>query len=389
MSGIHGTVEERFQPVREAFTTAFEGRPRMGAALAVHHRGQPVVDLWGGVADARSSAPWTSDTSTVVFSCTKGIMSLLIARLVEAGKLDYELPLTDIWPEFGANGKDTVTVGDALSHRAGVSALRTSVGLAEALDWYAMTTLLAEQEPLWQPGSGYGYHALTHGWLSGEIIRRVTGKMPGKFLAETLADPLGAHLRLGVPVDHQTNIAHSEAAESLRESVRAQQAEGRPGEPNWPSAAMTLGSAFPQELVGSDAGFNRPDVRAAEFPGAGAVATARGLSAAWSSAIHDTDVTSRLDPAVLKQATEVRSEGEPVFPAPAPWPRWGAGFQLDSGARRYVSVEGFGHDGAGGQVAFAEPGLDLSFAFVTNWMEAGDDDRATRIVDALRKVVER
>ncbi|MCC9145933.1 MULTISPECIES: serine hydrolase domain-containing protein [unclassified Arthrobacter] len=389
MSAIHGTVTEQFMPVRDAFAAAFEGKPRMGAALAVHHQGQLVVDLWGGVADARSSSPWTSDTSTVVFSCTKGIMSLLIARLVEAGQLDYDMLLTDIWPEFGAHGKGAVTVGDALAHRAGVSALRTPVGLAEALDWQTMTGLLAEQEPLWEPGSGYGYHALTHGWLSGEIVRRVTGQMPGTFLAETLANPLGADLHLGVPVEQQTNIAHSEAAESLLESVRAQQAASWPGEPDWPSAAMTLGHAFPQELVGPDAGFNRPDVRAAEFPGAGGVATARGLSAAWSSAIHDTAATRRLDPVVLKRATEVRSEGAPVFPAPAPWPRWGAGFQLDSGARRYVSADGFGHDGAGGQVAFAEPGLDLSMAFITNWMEFGDDDRATRIVDELRKVMER
>ena len=387
LHGIHGTVEKRFLPVREAFEAAFEGRPRMGAALAVHHRGELVVDLWGGLADARSSVPWTSDTSTVIFSCTKGIMSILVARLVEAGRLDYDMLLTDIWPEFGAHGKGSVTIGDALAHRAGVSAPRKSVDLEDALDWDRMTRLLAEQEPLWEPGTGYGYHALTHGWLSGEIIRRVTGQSPGEFLRETLADPLMGELRLGVPAAHQTNIAHIEAGESLQELVRSQKAAGRPGTMDWPIQAMTLGHAFPQELVGADAGFNRSDVRAAELPGAGAVATAHGLSAAWSSVVHDTAVTERLDPLALKQATEVRSEGAPVFAAPAPWPRWGAGFQLDSAARRYVSANGFGHDGAGGQVAFAEPLLGLSVAFITNWMEAGDDVRATRIVDALRQVM--
>ncbi|MCC3270113.1 beta-lactamase family protein [Arthrobacter gengyunqii] len=387
-TGISGTFEPRFLPVRNAFEAAFEGRPRMGAALAVHHQGQLVVDLWGGVADARTAVPWTSATSTVVFSCTKGIMSILLARLVEAGRLDYDALLTDIWPEFGARGKGSVTIGDALAHRAGVSAPRRAVDLAEALDWEQMTGLLAGQEPLWEPGSGYGYHALTHGWLSGEIIRRVTGQSPGEFLRETLADPLLAELQLGVPAAEQANIAHLEAGESLQELVRSQQAERQPDVTDWPARALTLGHAFPQELVGDDDGFNRSDVRAAEWPGAGAVATAHGLSAAWSSVVHDTAATRRLDPAVLKQATEVRSEGPPVFPAPEPWSRWGAGFQLDSAARRFVSADGFGHDGAGGQVAFAEPGLELSVAFLTNWMEAGDDTRATRIIDALREVME-
>ncbi|MHA7274180.1 serine hydrolase domain-containing protein [Arthrobacter sp. TMT4-20] len=385
--GIHGSVDGRFASVRDAFAAAFEGKPWMGAALAVHHQGELVVDLWGGVADARDSTPWTSDTSTVVFSCTKGIMSILIARLVEAGRLDYDNPITDIWPEFGAHGKDKVTIGDALSHRAGVSAPRRSVSLEEALDWETMTGLIAGQEPLWEPGSGYGYHALTHGWITGEIIRRVTGKMPGEYLADTLTGPLGADLRVGVPANEQANVAHLEAGESLRELVQMQIAAAEPGVIDWPIHAMTLGEAFPQELVSPNSGFNRSDVRAGLFPGAGGIATARGLSAAWSSVIHDTDTTRRLDPTVLKLATEARSEGAPVFPAPAPWPRWGAGFQLDSEARRYVSTDGFGHDGAGGQVSFAEPELDLSIAFVTNWMEAGDDQRATIIVDELRKAV--
>lgn len=387
LTGIHGTAEERFRPVREAFAAAFEGRPRMGAALAVHHQGRLVVDLWGGLADARSSEPWVRGTSTVIFSCTKGIMSILVARLVEAGRLDYDMLLTDIWPEFGAHGKGSVTVGDALAHRAGVSAPRQSVDLEEALDWPAMTRLLAAQEPLWEPGSGHGYHALTHGWLSGEIIRRVTGTSPGEYLAKSLADPLAAELRLGVPEKLQAGIAHLEAGEGLHESVRLQKAARRPGVADWPSAAMTLGGAFPEELVGAEVGFNRTDVRAAEWPGAGAVATARGLSAAWSSVVHDSATTQRLDPEVLKRATMVRSEGEPVFPAPAPWPRWGAGFQLDSGARHYVTADGIGHDGAGGQVAFAEPALGLSFAFLTNWMEAGDDPRGTEIVNVLRDVL--
>ncbi|MHA7238718.1 serine hydrolase domain-containing protein [Arthrobacter sp. TMS1-12-1] len=386
---LEGSIDSRFSALRETFSDAFDGRPHMGAALAVHYQGELVVDLWGGVADTRNASPWKQNTSSVIFSCTKGIMAILVARLVEAGRLDYHTPLTDIWSEFAAHGKGHITVGDALSHRAGVSAPRRSVSLEEAMDWPTMTRLLAEQEPLWEPGTGYAYHALTHGWITGEIVHRVTGLTPGEYLTQTLAAPLAAEVHLGLPIERQQNVAHLEAGLSLTSMVQAQVQAFDENQPDWPGRAMTLGDAFPQELVTADQGFNRSDVRAAQFAGAGAIATARGLSAVWSSTVVDTAVTRRLDPAVLHRATDVRSEGEPVFPVPGPWPRWGAGFQLDSEARRYVSSRGFGHDGAGGQVAFAEPELGLSMAFITNWMEAGDDERATNIIDALRGIVSR
>lgn len=383
---LEGSIDARFGALRDAFSDAFDGRPQMGAALAVHYQGELVVDLWGGIADTRDASPWRQDTSSVIFSCTKGVMSILVARLVEAGRLDYDTPLQDIWFEFAAHGKGHVTVGDALSHRAGVSAPRQSVNLEAAMDWSRMTKLLAEQEPLWQPGTGYAYHALTHGWITGEIIHRVTGLMPGEYLAQTLATPLGVEVHLGLPIENQQNIAHLQAGPTLTSMVHTQIKALNGNSADWPGRAMTLGGAFPQELVTADQGFNRSDVRAAQFAGAGAIATARGLSAVWSSVVVDTAATRRLDRAVLHRATDVRSQGEPIFPVPGPWPRWGAGFQLDSDARHYISPQGFGHDGAGGQVAFVEPELGLSMAFITNWMEAGEDERATKIIDTLRNI---
>lgn len=381
---VSGTTEPRFAALRDAFAAAFVDQPTMGAAVAVHVDGRLVVDLWGGLSDARSGAPWSRDTSTVVFSCTKGVMSIVIARLVEAGRLDYDEPVASLWPEFAAHGKGDVTVGDVLAHRGGLSAPRDDLGLDDVLDWPRMTSLLAAQRPLWQPATGHAYHALTHGWLAGEIVRRVTGRMPGDELQEVLAGPARQGLRLGVPPSEQAGIARLEVGASLHEHVRAQDGRAGAPSPDWPTLAMTLGHAFPAELAGPDEAFQRADVRAAGLPGAGGVATARGLSAAWASVVADTDDGPRLDPATLARAVRPRSEGAPVYEAPAPWPRWGAGFQLDSAARRYLTGDGFGHDGAGGQVAFAEPGLGLGFAFVTNRMEAGADLRATRIVDALR-----
>lgn len=252
---VSGTTEPRFAALRDAFTAAFVGQSTMGAAVAVHVDGRLVVDLWGGLSDARSGAPWSRDTSTVVFSCTKGVMSIVIARLVEAGRLDYDEPVASLWPEFAAHGKGDVTVGDVLAHRGGLSAPRDDLGLDDVLDWPRMTSLLAAQRPLWQPATGHAYHALTHGWLAGEIVRRVTGRMPGDELQEVLAEPARQGLRLGVPPSEQAGIARLEVGASLHEHVRAQDGRAGAPSPDWPTLAMTLGHAFPAELAGPDEAF--------------------------------------------------------------------------------------------------------------------------------------
>lgn len=388
MSGVSvsGFVAPGFEPVAQAFRDAFEV-PETGAALAVFRRGAAVVDLWGGVADAARGAEWTRDTHTVVFSCTKGLMSILAARAVAAGALDYERPVADYWPEFAAAGKGGTLVRDVLAHRAGLSAPRADVDRATVLDWDAMTTLLAAQEPLWQPGTAHAYHALTHGWLVGELLRRATVVAPGELLARELAHPLDAQVLLGVPPDAGVAIAESVVGDGLARLTR-EQAEARvAGVVDWPERAMTLGGAFPRELVAPGEGFNHPAVRAAVIPGAGAVATARGLARVWSATVVETDGVRLLDDATVSRGVGVVSEGEPLFAGPPPWSRWGMGFQLDSAARRYLGPESFGHDGAGGQVAFADREHEVGFAFVTNRMEATEDRRATRIVDALRGVL--
>jgi CubicO group peptidase (beta-lactamase class C family) len=383
---IEGTVAPGFEPVADAFRAAFEVADT-GAALAVRRRGEVVVDLWGGVADPVRGTPWTRDTHTTVFSCTKGLMSILAARAVAAGLLDYERPVAAYWPEFAQAGKAATRVRDLLAHRAGLSAPREAVDLATALEWDAMTRLLAEQEPLWEPGSGHAYHALTHGWLVGELLRRVTGLPPGELLARELAEPLGAQVLLGVPQDASIEISDSIVGAGLARLTREQAEARRAGEIDWPNRAMTLGDAFPPELVAPGEGFNAPAVRAALIPGAGGIATARGLAAVWSATVVETDGVRLLDDETVTRGIEVVSQGEPVFAVPPPWSRWGMGFQLDSEARRYLGPTSFGHDGAGGQVAFADRAHEVGFAFVTNRMEAIDDHRATRVVDALRAVL--
>ena len=167
MVQIEGQVTAGFEEVADAFERVFDDRPDMGAALAIRVAGEPVVDLRGGVKDARTGALWDEDTATVVFSVTKGLVSILVARLVEEGVLDYHEPVAEYWPEFAAAGKQSITVADVLSHRAGLSAPTRPVTVEEMTDWDLMTGSLAAQAPLWESGTGHAYHAMTYGWLVG------------------------------------------------------------------------------------------------------------------------------------------------------------------------------------------------------------------------------
>lgn len=378
---VSGTVASGFEPVADAFAASFEGLPEMGAGLCIRRDGETVVDLWGGVADARAGRAWAADTPTVIFSCTKGIVAILAAQLVAEGRLDYDAPVARYWPEFAANGKDKVTVAEALAHRAGLSAPRQDLAPEDVLDWDRMTSILAAQEPLWAPGTGHAYHALTHGWVNGEIIRRVTGKSVGTNLRERIAVPLAADVTIGQPESLRLPPAHVSADPALSRYWLDEAA--KPG-PNWLLKSMTLGHAMPADLATPDGGFNDPRVQRAEIPGAGGIASARALAAIWSATVTQTGGVRLVSNDALRRATTPESFGPQVFEVPEPYCSWGLGLQLDSPARRYLTAHSFGHDGAGGQVQFADPDRRIGFGFVTNWMMGPDDTRATRIIDALR-----
>jgi len=381
-----GFVASGYEAVADEFHNAFACNPTMGAALAIRVDGHPVVDLWGGLADARTEQPWKEDTASVVFSCTKGLSAILAARLVEEGRLAYEAPVARYWPEYAVAGKETTTVGDLLAHRAGLSAPRVDLTVDDVLDWQRMAQVLQEQQPLWQPGADYAYHAITHGWLIGQVMRNVTGSSVGEYFQKLVAGPLHADAWIGLPERQRDRIAHQTVGATLSTLVADQAAARDLSAPDWLDRAMTLGGAFDATLVGEHTGFNDYSVQAAEIPGAGGIATARALAAIWSATVTETDGVRLLSRDTTDAATRVQSEGAPFFTTEGPYSRWGMGFQLDSEARRYLTPQGFGHDGAGGQVAFAEPDLKVGFAFTTNLMEAGDA-RGTAIVNALRQTL--
>lgn len=372
-----GLVAPGFEPVAAAFDAGLPQCHGLGAAVSVRVGGRTVLERWGGVADDRTGRPWDERTLSVVFSCTKGLVAVLAAQLVEQGRLDYDELLTRYWPELGRRLRPSPSVGDLLAHRAGLSAPRADLTLEQVLDPAEMVRVLSDQEPLWTPGSGHAYHAITFGWLAGELIRRVTGQSLGEAFRSLSADPLDADAWIGLPPGQDGRVARL-----ICGPVGSPTPPGHP----WEDRGMTLGGALPLHLVDGDAGFNDPRLWHAEIGGAGGIATAHALATIWSATVVETDGVRLLDEPTVQAATVLRSSGVSAFGSPSV-NSWGAGFMVPNGADQYLAASSFGHDGAGGQIAFADPVHRVGFAYLTNFMGDDADRRGKAVVQALREVL--
>jgi CubicO group peptidase (beta-lactamase class C family) len=355
---IDGWCDRAFADMRAEFERNFRERGELGAAVCVTLDGIVVADLWGGWTDAEQRQPWAADTLVNVFSVGKGLLSVCAARLAGLGSLDPDAPVTRYWPEFGAAGKDRVTVRQVLSHQAGLPALRQPLPAGSALDWPLMTSLLAAEEPWWEPGTGHGYHVNTFGYLGGELIRRISGRTVGEYLRREVAGPLGADVHIGLP-----------AAE-----------HGRVAEFCWPqreaATAAAGGGPVPDHQMAMNAYFNPPDFsgagvvntaawRSAQIPSANAHASAAGISRVYTAlAAGGAGVVTG---AALAAATQEQVYGEDqVLGRPS---RFGLGFQLTHPERQLGNgPRCFGHFGAGGSVGFCDPDARLAFGYVTSQM---------------------
>src|ERR1700685_3705509 len=204
---IEGSCDPRFKRVREVFADSFENGIEVGAAVAAVFDGKTIFDLWGGYADKAKTKPWTRDTLVNVWSTTKGITSICAHRLVDQGKLDLAAPVSKYWPEFAQAGKEKIPVNYLLSHRAGLPAVRKQLPMDAYSNWPVMCAAIAAQEPWWEPGTAHGYHAITFGYLVGEVIRRITGKTMGTYLREEIAGPLKLDVHIGVDASFDPRIA--------------------------------------------------------------------------------------------------------------------------------------------------------------------------------------
>jgi CubicO group peptidase (beta-lactamase class C family) len=385
---VHGFVAHGFEKIKTTFQEIISQAPEAGSAVSMWHKGENVVNLWGGLANRETKAAWEEDTKVVVFSSTKGLMSLALAQLFQAGKFSYDELVSKYWPEYQGTGKERTTIAQLVSHQAGVPFFAADIQPEQVTNWDYMVSKIEQEAPMWQPGSSYAYHAITHGWLTGEIIRRVSGMSSGEYLAKEISAPLYADTWLGLPVELEREVAPSFVHPDLT-AFFVDLAKQNTDAGNFLIRSLTLGQAFSMNLVGKNEGFNSQKVHAAEIPGAGGISTAHGISKIWSSVVHETDGVRLLSDETVDYVRKVQSEGKPFTDLEPPYSKFGMGFQLDSAARGYLTNSSFGHDGAGGQCAFADPEHKIGFAFVTTEMRGGEveDDRATRLIGDLRGVL--
>jgi CubicO group peptidase (beta-lactamase class C family) len=207
MADVQGTCEARFDGVRRALSNSLDAGTDLGASVAVYLHGEPVVDVWGGYLDEAKTTPWQEDTLTNVWSTTKTMTFLCALMLADRGELDFHAPVATYWPEFAAGGKEAVEVRHLMSHTAGLSGWQEPLAPEQLADWELCTSLLAAQEPWWTPGSASGYHAVTQGFLIGEVVRRITGETIGSFFAREVAKPLEADFFIGLPESEDARVS--------------------------------------------------------------------------------------------------------------------------------------------------------------------------------------
>lgn len=204
---VNGFSNDRFAAAREIFESNLSSGADIGASFCATIDGETVVDLWGGFADEAKTRPWERDTIVNVYSTTKTMTALTALLLADACEIDLDAPVARYWPEFAANGKERIRVSHLMSHTSGLSGWREKITAEDLYDWDKMTSLLAAQAPLWEPGTASGYHVLTFGYLVGEIVRRVTGKSLGRVFREEIAKPLDADFHIGLPASVDSRVA--------------------------------------------------------------------------------------------------------------------------------------------------------------------------------------
>ena len=392
---VEGTCEPRFASVAEEFERNLGQRGEVGASVCVTVDGETVVDLWGGVADPATGRSWDRDTIGVVWSCTKGAAALCAHMLVSRGLLDLDALVIDYWPEFGKNGKDAVTVRMLLSHQAGLAAIREPLPEGALTDWDLVCGLLADQEPLWEPGTRNGYHALTFGHLAGELVRRIDGRSLGTFFCDEVAGPLGIDFWIGLPAEHDARVAPTIPADPPASEADV---------PAFFAKAMTEPTSLQGLVVMNSGGLMMPgaidtrEVYGAEIPAANGISNGRGLAGMYRPlALGGTfDNVTLVDETTLAAMgrVEVATARDATILYPT---RFGLGFMkpIDNLAHGGVensvllAEEAFGHCGMGGSLGFADPKARLSLGYTMNKQGGGlgMNHRGQALVDAVYRTL--
>ena len=365
---IQGTIDPKFGKVKDAFISCFADGLEHGASVAVMLHGKLLVDLWGGHSDHAKTKPWARDTIANVWSATKGVMATSVAMMVERGKLAYDKPIADIWPEFAVNGKERITLNDVMSHTSGLNGSAVPISEEQLCTWTPYVNALAAMKPNWNPGEHCAYHALSYGHLTGEPLRRAAGKSVGQFVRDEIAGPLGIDFFIGVPEAQDHRCAEMIAGAGCNDWLQ-----------------LVLSSPFPQGCKNPTPVATSPHHRrwrAAEIPGGNGHGDARALASIYGNICGSN--SKLLSSKGREAASRVRFRGlDESFASPT---CWGAGFRLeDDEYGTKAPKQTIGHGGWGGTIAFGDPEARLGFAYVTNNMRGFDglDPRRQRLVEAV------
>ncbi len=387
---VRGAVAAGYEPVLDAFVANFVEQGDVGAGLCVYRDGRPVVDLTGGWARVADRVPYDEDTLQLVFSTTKGATALCAHILAQRGLLDLDAPVTEVWPELAAGAGGSVLTRWLLTHQIGLPTVDAELTLEQALTWDPVVDALAAQAPFWEPGAAHGYHALTFGWLVGELVRRASGRSVGRFFADEVAGPLGLDFWIGLPAEQEPRVAPLRTARLAPgqhsvvdpRSIKVWTEMLRPG--SLAVRALTLNGAF--GAFGRSGPFNSPELRAAEVPAANGVTNARSLARMYAAMIGTVDGHRLLDPQQLRVAATPQVSGpDRVLVADS---CFGVGLQCHHPDFAPLLGPGsFGHSGAGGSLGFAHPGSGVAFGYVMGQLRfgLGGDERTARLVDALAR----
>jgi CubicO group peptidase (beta-lactamase class C family) len=402
--GFEHGVEHGWGKVADVFRANFKANPgEVGAACSVYVGGRPVVNLWGGLADREANRPWRKDTIVQVASTTKGATAICAHMLVQRGLLDLDAPVARYWPEFGTGGKEHITVRWLLSHQAGLPIVDGPLTFEQACAWHPVIRALEAQKPLWKPGTEHVYHAVTYGFLVGEVVRRITGKSLGTFFADEVARPLGLSAWIGLPEREERRVArlHYAAPFSVEELIAGMiNLTGLDADTvtAWVTAMYSPGSI--QIRAGELGGaldntsdyFTTRAWRAAEFPAANMLSDARSLARMYAATVSRVDGVRLLNPATVRRATVVQTDKTPMHGLPPglniPADRsfnMSLGFMRSGPPMPMAGPKSFGHPGSGGSIGFADPDAGVGFGYVTNlWNFRPDDPRAANLAKAVR-----
>ncbi|MFT7688563.1 MAG: CubicO group peptidase (beta-lactamase class C family) [Candidatus Azotimanducaceae bacterium] len=361
---IQGKATQPFDSVKSSFAQLWQ-TIEVGASLCVYYQGEKVVDLWGGCTDRDHTIAWQPDTLVNVYSASKGITAFAFAILVDSGKVTFEDLVSTHWPEFGAESKQNITIAQLLSHQGGLCGVETPLEVSDLYDWDKMANLLAAQKPLWEPGTAAAYHAVTWGYLVGELIRRVSGQTIGAFIREKICEPLDADFYLGLPDTELYRYAPLIGPNHMRNKGLSKPKGDRPAiHARLFKLAQMNPPISPFKDACSDAW------RKAEIPASNGHSSARGLAKIYAAManggkLEDIQICGQRS---LDQANRVEVEKQKDLVLGTVIRR-SRGFILNTDQNYGPSSSSFGHAGAGGSMAFADPELNLSFAYTMNQMQ--------------------